>query len=100
MPQRPDPISLKKIYLSMDRGDEIEPSPRYEANPNLYVYSDYMRPSRRIERYQIKIHGKRGTLTHEYFIPAVRKEDLPKFTKKKWVKEGGEKFNKEGSVFK
>ena len=59
-----------------------------------------MKPSRRIERYQLKVAGKRGVLNHEYFIPAVRREPLPRF-RRKWIKETKvEKFNKAASVFR
>lgn len=103
LPQRPAPVSLRKIYqtLAPEYNEMGEPTNfLYETNPHLYLYADYMKPSRRIERYQLKVAGKRGVLNHEYFIPAVRREPLPRF-RRPWLKETKvEKFNKAASVFR
>ena len=85
-PQRPTLFDLQEYV------DTLEES----QDPRLYIFMDYMKPSKRVERYQINNNPP------ELFIPEVRKQNMPVFrlpkAAKKVVKE--EPFMKNKSIFK
>lgn len=72
-----------------------------DADPQLLVYADYVRPNKRIEKYQVKIQSTGETVHEEQFVPMLRKEELPRFKLGQYSKETKEPpFVKEASVFR
>ena len=67
--------------------------------PKLWVHADYVRPSNKIEQYKF-ISGSK-VKHQEYYVPMVRKAELPFVRLEKSIKNAKViKFDKGSSVFK
>ena len=80
-----------------------EATRRDGEDPELVVFADYMRPTKRVERYQvIDPASKSGKcIREEIFIPEVRQEDLPSYNMKRAiVGKEVEAFDRDKSCFK
>ena len=87
-------FDLVKRYRTMVKNYE-------DADPQLLVYADYMRPNKRIEKYHIKVGSTGRTVHEEQFVPMLRKEELPRFKLGQFSREKKEvPFVKEASVFR
>jgi hypothetical protein len=68
-------------------------------DPQLWVFADYVKPCKRVDRITLK--SKTATISDEFFITEVRKQDLPRWTMDKHIKgKQVEVFDKDKSVFK
>ena len=72
---------------------------RSGKDPELFVFADYMKPRKRIEK--LSWTNKNGETFQEYFVCEMRKEELPKWKLDKHLKQKlVEPFDKEKSMFK
>ena len=53
--------------------DKLEPN----RNPNLFIFSDYMKPCRYFEKYKIIENSTKNNLKNEYFVVNIRKQEIP-----------------------
>ena len=72
-----------------------------DQDPELLVCADYMKPNKRIERYQVYTASSRKLIHEEQFVPMLRKEALPRFKLDPYGREQKEApFAKDASVFR
>lgn len=94
-PNKPEGFSLKFFH------DYLFKKNLENEDPELYVFADYVRPNKRVEKMQIIDKDTKEVVGEEFFIPEMRKEQTPIWKLPKFVRGKHEVvFDKEKSVFK
>jgi hypothetical protein len=61
------PFDLDNYY------DKLE----INKTPNLFIFSDYMKPCKYFEKYKIYENNTKNINKHEYFVVNLRKQEIP-----------------------